>query len=180
MLMDIMIVAGFSPIIIKTSKQAADRQNLTAEESGGKERILGKVAVVYYSGTGNTQEMAEAVAEGAKAEGAQTDLFECSDFNEAMAVDYTGIALGCPAMGDEELEDSEFQPLYDVLKPHLQGKKVALFGSYGWGDGEWMRKWEGNIKGAGIALEAESVICNESPDEDGLEQCRELGKAIAG
>lgn len=139
---------------------------------------MGKVAVVYYSGTGNTKEMADAVAAGAQAAGAQVDVFECSDFNETMAADYSGIALGCPAMGDEELEDSEFQPMYSALKTHLQGKKVVLFGSYGWGDGEWMRKWESDIKGEGITLQTESVICNEAPDEEGIEKCKALGKAI--
>ena len=101
---------------------------------------MNKIAVIYWSGTGNTQAMAEAVAEGAKASGAQTDLLTSAQAVNASA--YDAFALGCPAMGAEELEDSEFLPVLERIEPDLVGKKVGLFGSYGWGDGEWMRAWE--------------------------------------
>ena len=98
---------------------------------------MSQIAVVYWSGTGHTKAMAEAVA---KACGAQ--LFTAEEFSADQVAKYDAIAFGCPAMGAEVLEESEFQPMFDACKPHLQGKKIALFGSYGWGDGEWMRSWE--------------------------------------
>ena len=89
------------------------------------------------------------------------------------------VAFGCPAMGSEALEDSEFEPLFEEIKTKLAGKKVGLFGSYGWGDGEWMRTWEDDCAGAGISLAAESVICNDAPDDEALEACRALGETLA-
>ena len=100
---------------------------------------MSKIAVVYWSGTGNTEAMANAVLKGAKDKGAEAELFTASDFSADMAADFDGIAFGCPSMGTEELEDSEFAPMFDSVKDKLSGKKIALFGSYGWGDGEWMR-----------------------------------------
>ena len=124
-----------------------------------------KIAIVYWSGTGNTAQMAEAVAEGAGAAGAQANLFTPSDFSPARVKDYDAIAFGCPAMGAEQLEDFEFEPLFLQCAPELNGKDIALFGSYGWGDGEWMQV--GN-----------SVIANEAPDDTALAACRNLGAAL--
>ena len=138
---------------------------------------MSKVAVIYWSGTGNTQAMAEAVAEGAREKGAAADVIACGDAGDVSG--YDAVALGCPAMGTEELEESEFMPMLESVEPALAGKKVALFGSYGWGDGEWMRTWEARCAGKGIALAAESVIVNEAPDDAGLEACRTLGGALA-
>ncbi|MBR6208852.1 MAG: flavodoxin [Oscillospiraceae bacterium] len=135
---------------------------------------MNKIAVIYWSGTGNTEAMANAVAEGA---GAQ--LFAVADFDAAQTESFDAFALGCPAMGDEVLEESEFEPFFDSVKDRLAGKKVALFGSYGWGDGEWMRKWEESCAEAGITLAADSVICNDAPDDEALEACRALGAALA-
>ena len=132
-----------------------------------------KTAVIYWSGTGNTEAMAKAVAEGAGAE-----CFAVSEFSGNVE-DYDAIALGCPAMGAEELEDSEFEPFFASIEGKLSGKKVALFGSYGWGDGEWMRTWESDCDSAGVNLVCESVICTETPDDAALEACRALGKALA-
>ena len=132
-----------------------------------------KTAVIYWSGTGNTESMAKAVAEGAGAE-----CFAVSEFSGNVE-DYDAIALGCPAMGAEELEDSEFEPFFAGIEGKLSGKKVALFGSYGWGDGEWMRTWESDCDSAGVNLVCESVICTETPDDAALEACRALGKALA-
>ena len=138
---------------------------------------MSKVAVIFWSGTGNTEAMAGAVAEGAKAAGAETSLLACSDVN---GVDgYDAVALGCPAMGAEELEDGKFLPMLESIEASLPGKKVALFGSYGWGDGEWMRSWEARCAEKGITLAAGSVTVNEAPDEDGLTACRTLGSALA-
>ena len=140
---------------------------------------MSKVAVVFWSSSGNTETMAEAVLEGAKGAGAEAEMINCADFNADMVDQYDGIALGCPAMGDEVLEEDEFQPLYDACKSKLSGKKVALFGSYGWGDGEWMRNWEEDAKGAGITLACDSVICNDAPDDEANASLKELGAAIA-
>ena len=141
--------------------------------------MMSKVAVVYWSGTGNTEAMADAVAKGARAAGASAEIFSASDFPAAKAAGFDAFALGCPAMGSESLEDSEFEPLYDAIKGSLAGKKVALFGSYGWGDGEWMRSWEARCAEKGIPLAADSVLANEAPDETALAACKALGKAMA-
>ncbi len=135
---------------------------------------MSKTAVIYWSGTGNTEAMARAVAEGAKA-----DLFAVSEFDASTVTQYDGVALGCPAMGSEVLEESEFEPFFDAVKASLAGRKVALFGSYGWGDGEWMRTWEADCAAAGISLAAESVICPDAPDGETLAACAALGAAIA-
>jgi len=140
---------------------------------------MAKVAVVYWSGSGNTEAMANAVVEGAKEKGADVSLFFCSDFNEGMVGDYDAIAFGCPAMGSEMLEESEFEPMFSSVKGSLGGKKVALFGSYGWGDGDWMRIWEDDCGDAGITLACESVICNEAPDNSALASCKAMGKQLA-
>lgn len=137
-----------------------------------------KVAVVYWSGTGNTESMANEVEFGAKNAGAEVSMFTASEFNENMMDDYDAIAFGCPAMGAEQLEESEFEPVFSECESKLNGKKIALFGSYGWGDGEWMREWENTCKSDGAVFACESVICNEAPDDDVAEQCRNLGKAL--
>ena len=140
---------------------------------------MSKVAIVYWSGTGNTEAMANYVAEGVKKAGGEADLFTSAEFGADKAGEYDRIAFGCPSMGAEQLEESEFQPMFDEVSPVLSGKKIALFGSYGWGDGEWMRTWESDCDGAGVNLVCESVICTEMPDDAALEACRALGKALA-
>ena len=113
---------------------------------------MSKVAVIFWTQSGNTEQMAQAVADGAKNAGADVDLLETSDFSPASVSGYQGLAFGCPAMGDEQLEDSEFQPLWDSVKGNLIGKKVGIFGSYGWGDGEWMHSWKRNVKSSASRL----------------------------
>lgn len=140
---------------------------------------MSKIAVVYWSGTGNTEAMANAVQEGAAAAGADAALLNCSEFDASKIADYDAIAFGCPAMGDETLEESEFEPMFSECAGSLGGKKIALFGSYGWGAGEWMRSWEDECKGAGAELVCDSVICNEAPEDDALEECKALGAALA-
>ena len=136
-----------------------------------------KTAVVYWSGTGNTAAMAELVLEGMREAGADASLIECTMVTDLAA--YDAIAFGCPAMGSEQLEDSEFEPMFDGVKKSLGGKAVALFGSYGWGDGEWMRSWEDDCRAAGISLACESVLVNGAPEGADAEACKELGKALA-
>lgn len=136
---------------------------------------MSKVAVVYWSGTGNTEAMANAVAEGAKAAGAEVDLLTCADVT---GVDgYDAAALGCPAMGAEELEDGEFAPMFEACKGELGGKKLGLFGSYGWG-GEWLDTWKEDCEAAGATV-VDTVKCLEAPDADALAACEALAKALA-
>ena len=122
--------------------------------------------------------MANAVADGAKKAGAEAELLGCSDFSAAKVAEYDAIAFGCPAMGAEVLEESEFEPMFEACKGALSGKKIALFGSYGWGDGEWMRDWEERCKAKGTVLVCESVICNEMPDDEGIQSCKALGENL--
>jgi flavodoxin short chain len=123
--------------------------------------------------------MAHAIIEGAQNAGAHAALFHARSFDADRLTGYEGIALGCPAMGAEELEDTEFLPMYEGIKDALQGKKLALFGSYGWGDGEWMRNWQRELQGLGYTLVADGLILNETPDDEGLANCRELGSMLA-
>ena len=139
---------------------------------------MSKIAVVYWSGTGNTQQMAEAVAAGAEAAGAQAVLQNASEFEAAQLADFDAVAFGCPAMGAEELEDSEFEPMFSACEGGLGGRRIALFGSYGWGDGEWMRNWEDRCRSDGAVLACDSVICAETPDEEATAACRALGAAL--
>lgn len=139
---------------------------------------MSKIAVVYWSGTGNTEKMAEKVAEGAKASGAEVNVFTASEFSADKIDEYSAIAFGCPSMGDEVLEEGEFEPLFAECETKLKGKKVALFGSYGWGDGQWMRDWEERCANNSIILSYESVICNGEPGADTEDDCISLGKAL--
>ena len=140
---------------------------------------MNKVAIVYWSGTGNTEQMAQAVAEGVKNAGGEANVLTCAEFDSAKLADYGAVAFGCPAMGSEVLEECEFEPMFSGCKNRLGGKSVGLFGSYGWGDGQWMRDWEKDCDDAGINLVCESVICCETPDDAALEACRAMGKALA-
>ena len=141
---------------------------------------MSKVGIIYWSSTGNTEAMAQAVEEGAKAAGADVEIMEVADADVDKALSFDVLALGCPAMGDEELKDGEFEPFFSDLEGKLSGKKVALFGSYDWGDGEWMREWESRMLDAGAnVLNREGLICHETPDDDALEDCRSLGKQLA-
>ena len=141
---------------------------------------MAKIAVVYWSGTGNTESMASAVTEGAKEKGADAVMLTAAEFDASMLDMLDAVAFGCPAMGAEELEDSEFAPMFAACEPKLSGKKIALFGSYGWGNGEWMRNWEDTCRADGAVRACDSVICNEAPDDDAIAACKALGAAIAG
>lgn len=139
---------------------------------------MSKVAVVYWSGTGNTEAMANAVLDGAKGKGAEAVLLTASQFDASMIDSFDAIAFGCPSMGAEQLEESEFEPMFSACETKLKGKKIALFGSYGWGDGEWMRNWEETCLADGAILACDSVICNEAPDDEGVAMCISLGEAL--
>lgn len=140
---------------------------------------MSKVAVVYWSGTGNTEAMASAVVDGVREGGAKAELFTASEFDASMLSSFDAVAFGCPSMGSEQLEDSEFEPMFNACEAKLSGKKIGLFGSYGWGDGEWMRNWEEQCIADGAVMAGEGVICNEAPDDTATEQCVALGKALA-
>ena len=141
---------------------------------------MAQITIVYYSETGNTEAMASMVAKGVEAAGATAKVVPVDGFNAEELKGESAFALGCPAMGDEELEDGEFEPFFSDLEGKLSGKKVALFGSYDWGDGEWMRTWCGRAKDAGAELvEDEGLIVNNTPDDEGLAACRELGGKLA-
>ena len=141
---------------------------------------MSKVAVIFWSGSGNTAAMAQAIAEGARAAGAEADLLQVPEVSADQAAGYGTMALGCPAMGAEVLEESEFEPFFTELEGRLGGHRVALFGSYGWGDGQWMRDWYQRTEGSGaLMVQDEGFIVNEAPDEAGLEACRKLGEELA-
>ena len=139
---------------------------------------MSKVAVVYWTGTGNTQAMAEAVAAGAEEAGDEAEQIFADQFHAADVSKYTSIAFGCPAMGDEVLEESVFQPMWDEVKKSLGGKRVGLFGSWGWGNGAWMNDWQADAEDTGALLE-DPVTCCNAPDDAALGECRELGKKLA-
>lgn len=139
---------------------------------------MSKIAVVYWSGTGNTEAMANAVLEGIRNAGAEGEVYSVAEFDSSMLSSFDAVAFGCPAMGAEQLEDFEFEPLFESCRATLNGKKLALFGSYGWGDGQWMRDWEASCRECGAILTSESVICSGYPEADSIESCKDLGRSL--
>ncbi len=138
------------------------------------------ITIVYWSGTGNTQKMAMAVAEGAKEGGNSVNVVEVQDAVKEDVVKSDAIALGCPSMGCEVLEEEQMEPFVQALESEdLKGKPIALFGSYDWGDGQWMRDWDDRMGKLGVRLASEGLAIQNTPDEDGLAQCRELGSKLA-
>lgn len=141
---------------------------------------MSKIAVVYWSGTGNTEQMANAVAEGAKEAGAEVSTLTADQFSAAKVAEFDAIAFGCPAMGAETLEEDEFEPMFTGCESALSGKKLALFGSYGWGDGEWMREWAERVRNDGAVLvNDEGLTANETPDDAAIADCKALGAKLA-
>jgi flavodoxin short chain len=138
---------------------------------------MGKVAIIYWSGTGNTEAMAKAIEKGLKEGGAETSLLPVDKAGAGDVEAHDSLAFGCPSMGTEVLEESEFEPFFASVEGKLGGKKVALFGSYGWGDGEWMRDWQKRVQDAGANVFEEGLIQQESPDEA---ECADYGKRFAG
>lgn len=138
-----------------------------------------KIAIVYWSGTGNTEIMANAILEGAKAAGAEATLCKVTDISANDALGYDKLMLGCPSMGAEVLEEIDFEPFFTSIEGQLSGKHIALFGSYGWGDGEWMRDWQARVEKTGALLFEEGLMLNETPDDDGVEACKAFGGRFA-
>ena len=139
---------------------------------------MSEVIVAFWTGTGNTAEMAEYVAEGIKEGGAEAKVVSVDDISAADLKDAKAFALGCPSMGVEQLEESTMEPFVEEVCGFASGKTIGLFGSYGWGDGEWMRTWEDRCIEDEAVIACECVICNETPDESGEEACRNLGKSL--
>ncbi len=138
------------------------------------------IAVIYWSGTGNTQKMAVAVAEGAKEQGKEVILKAVGDASPEDVLKADAVALGCPAMGCEVLEEAEMEPFVQELeKENLDGKPMAFFGSFDWGDGQWLRDWTDRMSKLGVKLVADGLAVQNTPDEDGLSSCRELGSKLA-
>ena len=139
---------------------------------------MSKIAVVFWSGTGNTAAMAQAVEAGAKDAGADVTLLTSDDFTADMVGQFDAIAFGCPAMGAEILEETSFEPMFSAVENSLSGKKIAIFGSYGWGDGLWMRDWEDRCRAAGANLVADGLMANNAPSDSDLDECKSLGRAL--
>lgn len=139
---------------------------------------MGKISIVYWSGTGNTKAMAELIQEGAQSAGAEVSLMNVSAADPSV-LEADIIALGCPSMGAEVLEESEFEPFIESIEGQVSGKRLALFGSYDWGDGEWMRDWTERMENAGAVLVAESLIVNNEPAGDAVQACKDFGAAMA-
>ncbi len=140
---------------------------------------MNKVAIVYWSGTGNTETMANAIATGVKNKGAAVETMTSAEFTSAKVSAFDTFAFGCPSMGAEVLEETEFQPMWDEVKDALSGRTVLLFGSYGWGSGEWMQSWQNDCDDSNINV-MEAIICNETPDEDAQATCTAAGEKLAG
>ena len=140
---------------------------------------MSKVNVIYWSGTGNTERMAEAIVRGAEGEGAEVKLIPVGNATEEDVKDVDNNAFGCPAMGAEELEETEMRPFMDKVNPLLSGKNVVLFGSYEWADGEWMKTWQEEVEGTGAKLIADGFAAYDNPDEDAIDECEALGKDLA-
>lgn len=141
---------------------------------------MNKIYVVYWSQTGNTESMAEAVGKGIEAAGKEAKVLEVANASLEELKEANAFALGCPAMGDEVLEEDEMEPFVTKVEAFASGKTIGLFGSYGWGDGEWMRDWVDRMKAAGaIVLNDEGVMCEEAPDDDAVAACENLGRQLA-
>lgn len=137
-----------------------------------------KIVVIYWSGTGNTEAMAESVAKGARSDDAQVNLINVSDATTDDVIGADAVALGCPSMGSEVLEEGEMEPFVESLSNKVNNKPMVLFGSYGWGEGEWMADWGVRMKEYGAMLLAEGLIINETPDDEGHKKCEELGNIM--
>ena len=141
---------------------------------------MSKINIVFWTQGGNTQMMAEAIADGVRDAGKEAEVVFVSSITPDALKDEPVFALGCPAMGAEVLEEAEMEPFVAEVEGFASGKKIALFGSYGWGDGEWMRNWVEQMEGAGATVVGgEDAICQEAPDEDAQDELKAMGKQLA-
>ena len=141
---------------------------------------MSDICVAYWSGTGNTEAMAQAIGAGITAAGKSADVVPMETISPADLKDQAVWVLGCPAMGAEVIEEDEMEPFVAEVEGFASGKAIGLFGSYGWGDGQWMRDWEDRMKAAGAEVACgEGIITQETPDDDALVKCKELGKTLA-
>ena len=138
-----------------------------------------KIAIVYYSGTGNTEAMADIIKDKLSGK-ADVSVIDPASFGPSDLEKFDAFAFGCPAMGNEVLEEDIFEPMFASIEGNLSGKKIILFGSYGWGDGEWMRSWEERCKNAGAMLAADPVIAQEAPDDEAKADLEAAADALAG
>ena len=138
---------------------------------------MSKIAVIFWTSTGNTEIMADAVIEGATSAGIEGFKFPASQFNISSVSEYDAFAFGCPAMGEEQLDEYEFEPMFNTVLPLLVGKPILLFGSYCWGDGEWMRRWEETCSNNGI-VPVQTIIANYAPDDSMIETLKSVAKTL--
>jgi flavodoxin short chain len=138
-----------------------------------------KITIIYWSGTGNTKIMADAIAEGATSGETEVVVLDVNKASVATVLESDVVALGCPSMGDEVLEESEMEPFVEQLeKENLEGKAFALFGSYDWGDGQWMRDWQERMSNKGVKLVDDGLIIQNTPEDDDIELCKALGNKL--
>ncbi|GAA0737580.1 flavodoxin [Clostridium oceanicum] len=138
-----------------------------------------KISIIYWSGTGNTEKMANAILEGAKIDGVDVSLLNVSEASVDDVKNSDIVVLGCPSMGAEQLEESEMEPFVQSIESEVKGKKVALFGSFGWGDEQWMRDWEERMEQNGANLvQDQGLTANNEPDEEALSKCKDLGELL--
>lgn len=141
---------------------------------------MSKISVVYWTGSGNTQVMAEAIARGIESGGKEAECVFVTGASVESLKTQPVFALGCPAMGAEVLEEGEMEPFVEEVEKIASGKKIALFGSYGWGDGQWMRDWEERMSAAGAQIvNGEGLIVQDMPDDNGIADCEKLGTQLA-
>lgn len=141
---------------------------------------MSKIIVAYWSQGGNTEAMAQEIGKGITDAGKEAVVDEIANVSLDDLKEASVFAMGCPAMGDEVLEEDEMEPFVVEVEKFANGKNIALFGSYGWGDGEWMKDWEERMKKAGANLvHGEGVICVEEPDSTALEELHKLGEELA-
>ncbi|MBM7871370.1 flavodoxin short chain [Clostridium pascui] len=138
-----------------------------------------KVVIIYWSGTGNTESMAAAVMEGAKIEDTNVRLLSVGEAKIEDVLEADAVAFGCPSMGAEQLEEAEMEPFIESISDAVKGKDTILFGSYGWGNGEWMIEWQERMEQYGAKILVEGLIVNNMPDDEGLDKCKRLGEILA-
>lgn len=140
---------------------------------------MGKAIIVYWSGTGNTEIMAEKIKEGMELSNYEVELLQVFEVTPEEVLEYDKIAFGCSSMGIEELEEEEFEPFFEEIENLLEDRKIALFGSYGWGEAEWMDAWEERVLNNQSNLFEKGLVVNSTPSTEEEDICVEFGKRFA-